>query len=247
VAGREGLAVLVVDDELPLREELGFLLGNDDRVASVTAVGSGGEALRQLEQHEFDAIFLDIAMPGLSGLDVARVLARFTSAPPVVFVTAHEEHALEAFEVNAVDYLLKPVRDERVHEAVRRICAARDESAEQPADETIPVELGGVTRFVRRSQVRYVEAHGDYVRLHTDDGSHLIRVPLASLEAQWADAGFVRIHRSLLVAVPHIAEIRVEQGRCSVLVGDEELQVSRRHTAKLRDLLVRRNDPRTTP
>jgi len=244
MAGREGLAVLVVDDEHPVRQELGYLLGNDARVGAVTTVGSGGEALQQLEQHDFDAVFLDIAMPGLSGLDVARVLARFTTAPPVVFVTAHEEHALEAFELNAVDYLLKPVRADRVQEAVRRICAAHEDVVEASADETIPVELGGVTRFVQRSDVRFVEAQGDYVRLHTGDGSHLIRVPLTTLEEQWAEAGFVRIHRSLLVALPHIAEVRVEQGRCSVLVGSEELQVSRRHTAELRELLVRRTEPR---
>jgi DNA-binding LytR/AlgR family response regulator len=238
------LRVLVVDDELPIREELSYLLGRDDRVGTVTTAGSGAQALRQLERDETDAVFLDIAMPGLSGLDVARVLARFKEPPSIVFVTAHEGHAVEAFEIHAVDYLLKPVRQERVAEAVRRIVEAREQPARPSRgadpDETISVELGGVTRFVSRNDILYAEAQGDYVRLHTASGSHLLRTPIGSLEERWADAGFVRIHRSLLVAIQHISQVRFDQGRGSVTVGDVELQVSRRHTPGLRDLLLRR-------
>ena len=104
--------------------------------------------------------------------------------------------------------------------------------------------LGGVTRFVDRREVTHVEAHGDYARLHTAEGSHLIRVPLTTLEEEWAGAGFVRIHRSLLVSLAHVTEIRMEAGRCAVAVGSTEpptvLQVSRRHTRELRELLGRR-------
>ena len=111
-----------------------------------------------------------------------------------------------------------------------------------PAEDVqIPVELGGVTRFVDRSDVTHVEAHGDYARLHTAGRTHLIRVPLATLEEEWAGAGFVRIHRSLLVALRHVTEIRMEAGRCTVAVGPRdaatELVVSRRHTRELRELL----------
>jgi DNA-binding LytR/AlgR family response regulator len=94
--------------------------------------------------------------------------------------------------------------------------------------------------------VRFVEAHGDYARLHTADGSHLVRVPLSTLEERWSDAGFVRIHRSLLVSIRHVTEVRFDAGRCSVLVGDTRLQVSRRHTRELRDLLVRQSRPGPT-
>lgn len=230
------LSVLVVDDEQPALDELAFLLARDDRVGRVRCCDSATEALRLLRDEPVDAVFVDIAMPGLTGLELADVLARFREPPRVVFVTAHSEHAVDAFDLQAVDYVLKPVREERLREAVRRISeggtAAHD-------DDTIPVELGGVTRFVSRSEVRYVEAQGDYARLHTESGSHLVRLPLSSLEERWGEAGFLRIHRSLLVALAHVDEVRVDGGRCSVVVGGTELQVSRRHTPVLRDVLRR--------
>lgn len=243
-----GLNVLVVDDELPVLDELAFLLGRDPRIASVATAASGADALRVLQERAVDAVFLDVAMPGLSGLDVAGLLARFRQRPPVVFVTAHDDHAVEAFDLEAVDYVLKPVDDARLREAVRRVVAAiagaQAEAATVVDDKTIPVELAGVTRFVARSDIRYVEAKGDYARLHTDTESHLVRVPLSTLEERWADAGFLRIHRSLLVNGRHVREVRSEAGRASVVVdgpdGPVELQVARRHTRDLRDQLVRR-------
>jgi DNA-binding LytR/AlgR family response regulator len=245
--GGAGLRVVVADDEAPAREELGFLLGEDPRIESVRTVGSGAEALRALDEEPVDALFLDIRMPGLDGLDLARALARFREPPRVVFVTAYDEHAVEAFDLRAIDYLLKPVRQERLAEAVSRVHDSLAAPTEPPRaeddDETIPVELGGVTRFVARSEVRFVESQGDYARLYTATASHLVRVPLAVLEERWAAAGFVRIHRSHLVALHHIDELRVESGRCTVRLGSETLQVSRRHTRELRDMLVRRARP----
>ena len=237
------LDVLVIDDERPALDELAFLLGRDPRIGAVTTADSATEALRVLQEQRVDAVFTDIRMPGLTGLDLARVLSRFRTPPPVVFVTAHDEHAVAAFELDAVDYVLKPVRDDRLAEAVRRLVVATSAAVEDEGEENIPVELGGVTRFVARSEVLYAEAHGDYARLHTADGSHLIRTPLATLEVDWRDAGFVRIHRSLLVSLAHVDEVRVDAGRCSVLVGGTELTVSRRHTRELRDVLVRQARP----
>jgi DNA-binding LytR/AlgR family response regulator len=241
------LRVLVVDDERPALDELAWLLERDSRVGSVRTTDSAAEALRVLHEEQVDAVFVDIRMPGLTGLELAKVLSRFKTPPPVVFVTAHDDHAVEAFELNAVDYVLKPVRDDRLSEAVRRIVETSRGGSTEPDDDSIAVELGGVTRFISRSDVKYVEAQGDYARLHTASGSHLIRVPLTTLEEEWRDAGFVRIHRSLLVALPHIEEVRMDAGRCSVVVGGEELLVSRRHTRELRDLLVRRARPGSSP
>ncbi|MEI5676165.1 MULTISPECIES: LytR/AlgR family response regulator transcription factor [unclassified Nocardioides] len=233
------MRVLVVDDERPALDELAYLLGQDPRVAAVLTCDSATETLRVLQETEVDALFLDVQMPGLSGLELAQVLARFKEPPPIVFVTAHEEHAVEAFELRAVDYVLKPVRADRLAEAVRRI--ADGASDRGPAgDLQVPVELGGVTRFVARSTISHVEAQGDYARLHTADGSHLVRVPLSQLEEEWAPAGFVRIHRSLLVSLAHVDEVRMDAGRCTVVVAETELQVSRRHTRQLRDLLLKR-------
>lgn len=235
------LTVLVVDDERPVLDELVFLLGRDERIGRVRAANSGAEALRQLEAGDFDVVFLDVAMPGLTGLDIARILGQFKSPPKVVFVTAHDDHAVDAFELNAVDYLLKPIREDRLRESVRRALEVSSPTP-GPAEDSIAVELGGVTRFVSRSQVVYAEAHGDYVRLYTVAGdNHLVRIPIGTLAADWAEAGFVRVHRSHLVALGHIREFRMQGGRCSILVNtgthDVEIQVARRHTRELRDLL----------
>jgi DNA-binding LytR/AlgR family response regulator len=250
-SSEHGMRVLAVDDEAPARAELAYLLGRDPRIATVLTAADGAEALRTLEGTSVDALFVDIRMPGLDGLDLARVLRRFTAPPAVVFVSAYDNHALEAFDLRAVDYLMKPVREERLAEAVSRVLESRLRSAPVEAspaeqaddDETIAVELGGVTRFVKRSDVLYVEAHGDYARLVTADGRHLVRVSLALLEEQWADAGFVRIHRRWLVPLRAIDEVRSDGGRMSVRVGDAVLAVSRRHTRELRDRLVRAARP----
>ncbi len=236
------LRLLVIDDEQPALDELQFLLGRDDRVRSVRTCASATEALRLLRETEVDAVFLDIQMPGLSGLELAGVLANFKTPPPIVFVTAHDEHAVDAFELDAVDYVLKPVREERLADAVRRVCEQTTGRAPRN-EEQVAVELGGVTRFVSRDDIGWVEAHGDYARLHVGGESHLLRTPLTTLEEGWAEAGFVRIHRSLLVNLAHVDEVRMDAGRCSVLVAGEELGVSRRHTRELRDLLVRRAKP----
>ncbi|MDO9378169.1 MAG: LytTR family DNA-binding domain-containing protein [Nocardioidaceae bacterium] len=240
----EPLRALVVDDEQPVLDELVWLLGRDERVGEVRAATSGPAALAALQDGDVDAVFLDVAMPGMSGLDVARVLAQFRHPPRVVFVTAHDDHAVDAFEVRAVDYLLKPVSEARLAEAVRRVVdAGAEPRAATTEHDTIPVELGGVTRFVRRADVAYVEARGDYVRLHTrDGGSHLVRLPLTTLAAAWSGAGFVRIHRSLVVGIADVRELRTSAGRSTVVVrhGDDavELQVARRHTRELRELLA---------
>ncbi|MEO3791379.1 LytTR family DNA-binding domain-containing protein [Nonomuraea sp. B10E15] len=239
------LRVLAVDDELPALEDLSYLLRADPRIGEVATARDGAAALRLLDRaiadgRPIDAVFLDIRMRGLDGVVLGRLLSQFANPPRVVFVTAYEEHAVDAFEIKAEDYLLKPVRPERLAEAIRRVAVSADVPVEGGESDTIPVELGGVTRFVSSADVIYVEAQGDYARLHTAGGSHLVRIPLATLEERWASAGFMRVHRSHLVAVKHIEELHIDSGKCTVRVGDTEIPVSRRHTRELRDLLVRR-------
>ena len=254
----DALRVLIVDDEPPARERLARMLAELAEVTVVGEAGNGADALAACARLAPDVVLLDIRMPGMDGLEAARHLNTLEEPPAVVFVTAYDDHAVTAFDLRAVDYLLKPVRTDRLRDAVDRVLESRRgvggpedpttstvAPAEEapPADETIAVELGGVTRFVRRSDVRYVEAHGDYARLVTADGRHLVRVPLSVLEERWAAAGFVRIHRRWLVSLGAIDEVRIDGGRMSVRVDDTVLEVSRRHTRELRDRLVRSARP----
>ncbi|OZE03152.1 DNA-binding response regulator [Rhodococcus sp. 05-2255-3B1] len=247
-----GLIVLAVDDERPALDELAFLLRQQDTVAEVFTAQDATTALRQLKQtsgqNVVDAVFLDINMPGLDGLELAGILSAFARPPAVVFVTAHDDRALAAFDLGAVDYLLKPLREDRLTEALRRVLLARRrpaESVDTSADEVIPVELGGTTTLVHRSSVAWVEADGDYARLHTSNGSHLVRIPISALESRWADAGFLRVHRSYLVSLRLVTGIRsVGSGlvvclRASGNLAACELPVSRRHARELKDRLVR--------
>ncbi len=235
-----GLSVLVVDDERPALEELAYLLGSDTRVGSIQTASSGAEVMRLIGAGQrFDAVFLDIRMPGATGVDVAKALTHRADSPQIVFVTAYEDFAVGAFDIHACDYVLKPVRQDRLAEAIRRVDERIYARAHSPGeDEVIPVELAGVTRFLTRSQIRFVEAHGDYARLHTANGSHLVRISLATLEERWTPHGFARIHRSYLVSLKHVQEVRWDAGHTTVKIGDKVLAVSRRHARELRDRLL---------
>jgi two-component system, LytTR family, response regulator LytT len=235
-----GLAVLAVDDERPALDEIGYLLRRCAGVSEVLTVESSTEALRHLRQHHFDVVMLDVRMPGLDGLELASVLAQFSSPPAVVFVTAHEEHALEAFDVNATGYLLKPVSEERLADVLKRIVWIREASEGRDDLDALAVEAPGRTTMVARSEVEWVESAGDYVRLHTaTGGSHLVRVPLAVLEVHWSSHGFARIHRSYLVSLRSVRELRADGSQTVVRIGAQDLPVSRRHLRELRDRLVR--------
>jgi len=236
------LRVLAVDDEPPALDELAYLLRTDPRVGRLHTASDATEALRVLRDTDIDVVYLDIRMPGLDGMELARVLGRFAKPPAVVFVTAYDDRAAEAFDLGVTDYVRKPVRTERLAESLRRVAGLRalPASTPRPVDEpTIPVELAGTTRMLPRSSVRWVEAQGDYARLHTADASHLVRVSLATLAERWADAGFVRIHRSYLVQLRLVAELRLTQSGYVVAVDGIELPVSRRHTRELKDKLIR--------
>jgi DNA-binding LytR/AlgR family response regulator len=240
------LEVLVVDDEEPALEDLAYLLRQHPRIGSVVTASDATEALRHLRDGSFAAVFLDIRMPGLDGLELARVLSRFAHPPEIIFVTAFEQHAVEAFELQAVDYLLKPVRPERLSDAIRRLGAPARAPGGSDGDEPesdldrIAVETGGRTRLIERDSIRFVEASGDYVRLHTADGAFLVRMPISALEEAWRDAGFVRAHRRYLIALRHVSELRSRPGGgYDLVVGGQELPVSRRHARELRDRLSR--------
>jgi DNA-binding LytR/AlgR family response regulator len=242
--------VLAVDDEPPALDELAYLLRRDPRVGRVHTAADATEALRVLRDTDLDAVFLDIRMPGLDGMELARLLRRFARPPEVVFVTAYDDRAVDAFELGVADYVRKPVQARRLGESLRRVAGARAGTAPaagggggppepREPEVTIPVELAGTTRLLPRSAVHWVEAQGDYARLHTAEGSHLVRVPLATLAQRWAGAGFVRIHRSYLVQLGRVSELRLTSSGYLVVVAGTELPVSRRHSRELKDRLVR--------
>jgi DNA-binding LytR/AlgR family response regulator len=241
------LTVLAVDDEAPALDELAYLLGKHPDIGQVYRAGDATSALRELNGRAIDAIFLDINMPGLSGIELARVLANFSHRPVVVFVTAHDDKAVAAFDVGAIDYLLKPIREDRLDEAVRRVAAARGGHSDDGDDDSdvIPAELGGVTHLVPRDSIGWVEAEGDYARLHSASGSHLVRIPLSTLETRWRDRGFQRVHRSYLVALRLVTGLRTSDGAVLVRLRANgaspavELPVSRRQARELRDRVVR--------
>ncbi|HVV22094.1 MAG TPA: LytTR family DNA-binding domain-containing protein [Pseudonocardiaceae bacterium] len=262
--GTPGLVVLAVDDEPHGLTELVYMLEANQHVRRALAAGDAAEALgvvgggdpevvvrKRAKLPPVDAVFIDINMPGLSGVELARVLAALRPPPALVFVTGIGDEAVTAFDLGAVDYVLKPLKQERLDKAVDRVLAKRVPAAaggggavvapEPTDDEVIPVELAGTTKLVPRASVRWVEAQGDYARLHTADGSHLVRIPLAQLEERWGEAGFVRIHRSFLVALSLITELKMGASGYTVVIGDneKELPVSRRHTRQLKDRLVR--------
>ncbi len=238
-----GLRVLVVDDVAPALDEMCQLLREAPGVGAVEAAGDALTALRLIPSSTPDAVFLDIAMPGMDGLELAGLLGRMAEPPAIVFVTAYEQHAVSAYGVGAVDYLLKPVEAERLGAALGRVQRVRAGGG-PPApvvDElaALPVELGGRTRFVRRTEVRFVEAHGDYVRLHTRGDRHLVRIPISRLEEHWRGVGYVRVHRSYLLAVNAVQELRSDvSGGLLAHTDAGDVPVSRRHARELRDRLL---------
>lgn len=232
------LSVLAVDDEAPSLDELSYLLDRSPLVENVQVAHGATEGLRLLQDGEFDAALLDIRMPGLDGMELASVLSRFAHPPALVFVTAYEGYALQAFEVGAAGYLLKPVDASRLERVLQRVATRAGHDRDEV--EIVPVESGRRTILVARDEIVWVESAGDYVRLHLRaGGSHLLHTPMAVLEQGWGDHGFVRIHRSFLVSLRDITELRTEHGHAAVVVAGNELPVSRRHLHELRDRLVR--------
>ena len=231
--------VLVADDEQPALDELVHLLRTDDRIGEILTARTGADALRQLSERAVRIAFLDIHMPGLLGTELARAFLSLADPPAVVFVTADEARAVEAFELRAADYLLKPVRTERLRRAVDRVLEL-GESAASGDDEVIPVTVGSAVRFVHRKNVVWAQAQGDYSRLHTEDGTgHLVRIPISELESRWAGAGFLRIHRSVLVRISAVTEARLSGADPSLVIGADSLSVSRRLVSTVREALVR--------
>jgi len=244
------LKIFIADDEEPARERLKTLLGDIAEQVPTSVVGEarhGVEAVEQVPPSGAEVVLLDIQMPGMSGLEVARHLARLEPPPRIVFVTAHDRHAVEAFELNALDYLLKPVRAERLAAALRKAAVPQQEDLEKAAEgprEYLSVAERNRIVLVPVRDILFLRAEQKYVTVRTRAREHLVEEPLVTLEREFA-ASFVRIHRNCLVARAAIRGFERVPGEEEephwqvVLDGlEERLPVSRRQWPLLRDLVA---------
>jgi DNA-binding LytR/AlgR family response regulator len=244
------LTILAVDDEHTQLEDLARLLRSFVGVREVECAYGGHDALLKASNQPFDAIFLDVRMPDLDGVELGRVLRRFAAPPQLVFVSAYDSGAVDAFELRALDYLRKPVSRRRLEEALERAAAAveaaepdRDGNSRRPrpsaSGETeiiaVSAARGGSTRLINRGSILYVQSHGDFVRIVTEDGRYLLRNTLNEIERRWEPFDFVRVHRQYVANLSRAVELRPLLGGTAELAfaDGQVIPVARRHVADL--------------
>ena len=242
------LTILAVDDERTQLADLARLLRSFPVVEDVECAFDGHEALIMASAHRYDAIFLDVRMPDIDGLELGRVLTRFALPPQLVFVSAYDGAAVDAFELRALDYLRKPVSRRRVEEALGRVVAAIEaappgngqlHATPQQAPESDMIAVanthGGATRLISRGQVLYVQSHGDFVRIVTEDGRYLLRATLSEIERRWEPFGFVRVHRQYVANLSKAVELRpLLRGTAELAFGDgQTIPIARRQVNEL--------------
>jgi two-component system response regulator AlgR len=238
------MKILVVDDEKLARARLRELISKNGEHAIIGEAMNGNEAIEKTMSLKPEVLLMDIRMPVMDGLETAMHLMSMDTPPAVIFTTAYDQHALEAFEVNAVDYLLKPIRKDRLDMALhkaRRLTLKQLKQVTQAQDEPqarthISVHMRGQITLIPIQDIVYFMADNKYVTVRTGAEQHLIEDSLVSLEEEFKDR-FLRIHRNALVAVNYIRGIEKQpSGRWRVLLRDVEdkLDVSRRHTPAVR-------------
>ena len=240
------MRAMIVDDEAPARSELRFLLEETGRVESITEASSAREAVEKLMEAKAEVIFLDISMPKTSGMQLAEALHKLKNPPAIVFVTAYSEYALDAFGVDAVDYLMKPVESDRLELALDKV-EARAPKAEPAAPqshssvERIPVVKSGRKVLVPIDQIRYIEAKDDYSCIYTDNDRFLSTISLAKLEEKLAPHGFFRVHRGYIVNLEFVEDVEVISSGILQLgingIEGKKISVSRRRVVQLKRAL----------
>jgi two-component system LytT family response regulator len=250
------LRVLVVDDEPLARQGLKLLLGHQPQVESVTEARNGREAVTLIREQKPDLVILDVQMPRTDGFAVVHAIGA-GRMPPVIFVTAHDQYAIRAFEVAAIDYLLKPVTKERFAvaferaigrlqglphgESTRQVLAMLDAVANPPRPlERFAVRSGERTLFVPVDDVEWIEAFQNYVRLHASSAAHLLHVPMNTIEGVLDPDRFLRIHRSHIVNVRRISQLwSIAHGQYVVeLESGHRLQSGRTYSERIRRALT---------
>jgi two-component system, LytTR family, response regulator len=244
------LTILAVDDEQIQLEDLARLLRSSPYVEDVECAYDGHDALVKVSSQQYDAIFLDVRMPNLDGLELARVLRRFASPPQLVFVSAYDTAAVDAFELHALDYLRKPVSRRRVEEAIERVATAVEagsgetsnghphDAARPPTERDLVAVAsvrGGAIRLIARDSILYAQSNGDFVRIVTEEGRYLLRATLAEIEHRWEPFGFVRIHRQYVANLARAVEFRPRLGGTAELAfaDGQTAPIARRHVGEL--------------
>ena len=239
------MKILIVDDEQLARERLKQLVSGLRTNIELSEATNGREALFSVNATNPDLVLMDIRMPVMDGLESAMHISRMQNPPPIIFTTAYDQHAVEAFEVNAVDYLLKPIRKDRLETALDKVAPVSEEKLQKIKSDNslgasrshISVQLRGQITIIPVKDVVYFMADNKYVRVRTQSERHYIEDSLVSLENEF-EGEFLRIHRNAIVSISHIRGMEKQNtGRWHVrLHGVEEtLEVSRRHTAQVRN------------
>ncbi|MFT5608690.1 MAG: two-component system response regulator AlgR [Parvicella sp.] len=235
---------LIVDDEGLARSRLKHILGDLDESMNVIESDNGKDALAKCNDYEPELVFLDIRMPGISGMEVAQHLTAYETPPAVIFTTAYNEFALDAFEANAIDYLLKPIRRERLQQALKKIKPfTAEQKLKLPTEEArqhIALTERGKIKLVPIDKIVYFRADNKYVRLRTTKREYVISEVLNGLEEELADQ-FIRVHRNSLVAKSHINRLEKDSdnGKWYVFFKsiEDSIEVSRRQTTNVRKWL----------
>tara|TARA_R110001599_G_scaffold12319_1_gene57799 strand:- start:28843 stop:29592 length:750 start_codon:yes stop_codon:yes gene_type:complete len=240
------LKTLIVDDEPLAIERLQLLCARQADIDLIGTASDGEAALRLTEQLQPDLLLLDIAMPGKDGLDVARALSGKTNAPAIIFVTAFDRFAVEAFDVAAIDYVLKPVENERLTLAISRVRERtaeprNDEAEDSPWAEEFWVPYKSELRRIVATEIERVEAERDYMRLHVGPASYLLHQTITGLEERLNPEEFIRLHRSHLVRRDWIAGLRHDGGGVwmACLKCGTEIRIGRTHLAEAKKLAGR--------
>ncbi len=239
------MRALVVDDEPLVRSELVYALGRIGPAIEVGEAGDAVEALRALAAEPYDVVFLDINLPGLSGIEASRVIGKLERAPQIVFVTADDSHAVDAFELAAVDYVVKPVSQARLARTVERVRALRGTAPEPARGPAAPLRValedGERQRLVRIAEIRYVQANGHLVTARVGAGDLRWKGSLTDAAARLEPCGFLRVHRAYLVNPERVVEVEPYFGGAYLLRVDDkarsEVPVSRNYLPAVRKAL----------
>ncbi|MDE1191102.1 MAG: LytTR family transcriptional regulator DNA-binding domain-containing protein [Arachidicoccus sp.] len=239
------MRTIIIDDEPLARILLKELLEEEKDISIVGECGDGFEGIKAIQDLQPDLIFLDIQMPKITGFEMLELL---DNPPKVIFTTAFDEYALKAFDVNAIDYLLKPVHPERLKKALDKV-KSNQEAASKQWKEKLPqmpeqtqrivVKANGTIKILPLSEVFYLESADDYVKIHTSEKYYLKHQTMSKFEDQLPPQQFVRIHRSFIANVQHIHKLDLyeKDQYCVVLRNEARLPVSRSGYAKLKDVL----------